>query len=684
MSITSKIDKLCQDIRTFAEKRTLEPKNLSLSSEGLALELRIDAYAREAFEELSDTPLHNAKINLQKARTQLLQNYTPKGIARAHFNLSQNITSTPTCPALKEKRVPTISTYQTIAPHLCTIRLDSLALTKVPPRILEKLGDLSKKQVELNVAIIDGRFLGSADYRPLNLSAHTWAYPTILPGADVHVDVNMGLFEGMGYTREVEWDGRLAFDDLSPMRVHVHPRGEYTPERVYSSLDMLYSPDNAHFRLLPESPFTAHWAVTCLDDRVGITKTIVLFDDDHPIGKAIKNAVNAPSTMFEFIERLNPIGEAISKTFKPLKDLLDKERSIERLFSSLPSMFQEGIFFEAWKLKEKPETANFGAKSFKQDESLPAEQRCSVVEQRIAIENYQERLYNELVVSLAELTVEQQPLIKNETVIKMMRCASLFFQDKQEEGYKFFHSFSAKEQQSIYGATWHLIGCKISDDIGRKTFESDQFPAVSKAQALLLAASQLSNVDAMKAASRPGSSTDPKSVASLFGLQPLVLPSPARASASSSSSSSSSLLGLQPLVLPSPARASASSSSSSSSSSLGLQPLVLPSHARAPASISSSSPAKLSSQPVVLPEAPSISVTQRLLALISTEAFTSKTNEARSKEVSELLALLPEEERNMIYGNVYQNSTDPHKGGDRWGELHVGDNLDVLMNAILG
>ena len=75
-------------------------------------------------------------------------------------------------------------------------------------------------------------------------------------------------------------------------------------------------------------------------------------------------------------------------------------------------------------------------------------------------------------------------------------------------------------------------------------------------------------------------------------------------------------------------------------------------------------------------------VLEAMISLAFSEHFIGLSPDERKVPIKELFGLLPLEMKNNIYGKVYEYSNDEHKGGDSWGELHVADDLNVLIEAL--
>jgi hypothetical protein len=450
-------------------------------------ELEIDRRAREALN-TSTANKEKETQNLLRERACFIEHVKLKGKPSSPTQLFLNMTMnglepTPICQAYKSLRVPTVSTYHFISVNTTVIQLDRSALKYIPESISKTIDDLSNKQVDLLLTVIDGRLCSNA--KPLNLVTHPWTHCHARSGDDVKCDVNMGIFPEVGFQKCTE-TGSVSFGELSPMQVHAHPGGDI----------MLYSPNNAHFEPIPDSPFGVCWSAAQKDGRVVITKMLVLFDYNHPICEGLLTSIRNGKTLTAYLEELEKVQKPIQETFRHVINLFENADPTIAIanFRQLPPAFQYGIFKQAWILKGSPcgIHGDFGKASFEGDPSLNKEWHCTSEECAQAIRNYVKELNHILCVSQKELTLESQPLIRGDNVLKLMKCAQLLQNKEEEAAMKLFEQFSVDEKEAIYLAIWELCECPLGNmNFGSETFEAATTELLLKAEALLLAASRL-------------------------------------------------------------------------------------------------------------------------------------------------------------------------------------------------
>lgn len=399
---------------------------------------------------------------------------------------------TPLCLAYNKMRVPTLSSYHSIGSNIATIQLDSSSLKYVPKEVREKIGDISNNPLELFWTAVDGRWF--KETKKLNLCTHPWSYPHALPGDNVSEDILMGIFPEVGFKPIDKSNDTYPIGcyQLGPMQVHSHPK---TEKKTGSHEEMLYSPNNAHFEHIVDAPFGVFWSVTQKNERVAITKMLVLFDYKHPICVPLIDSIRKSSTLSDHLEQLDKGKQAISGFFKNVIELFSKndERAMKE-FNQLPLTFQYGIFKEAWILFGSLVDIHrdFGKASFEGDNSLNEDYRCSN-EQRIqAIQNYAAYLEHLLIGSQDDLLLHSQPLVKGENGLKMMRCAELLLSKQKEAMNELFQSLTQEEKEAVYFFLWDLSGSpRGNKDFGKQTFENPETNPALLAEAFLFASTRV-------------------------------------------------------------------------------------------------------------------------------------------------------------------------------------------------
>jgi hypothetical protein len=595
-----------------------------------AMDIEIDRIARGILQ--TPIPPEEQKQmlgELLKLRVQLVHHIPIKGLTDTlYLNLIQDAIPSPICPAYGKMGFPTVTTYHQIGPNISCVRLDPKGLEFVPNPVLEEAGPLEGKQVDLLWTAVDGRFYGFN--RSLNHSSHSWAHRHALPGpehsphSDISFDIDVGLFPELGYQNSAE-PGAIAMNRISPMKVHVHAPQDL---RNVKPGDMLYSPDNSHFRALPGTPFGIDWSVTKKDDRIAITKRIVIFDYNHPISDALLDSMRSCPDLNEHLKRLAKVPHAIQKTFLPLIEAFEKNEPMAmQAFHELPLAFQNGIYREAWISFGSPEGihGDFGKASFENQPGLDQIYHCGNPGRAEAVRNFCKRLEYLLVGSQFELLFQAQSLVKGDNILNMMKSAELFKKDPQAGLEAFHQTLSEEEKGAVYFAFWELSGCPRLPNFGTHYFPlntEDQKAVELKIQAILLAASRQT----------PKFATP-------------VLEDP--------------LLKTTPLVF----EEMRSTKHRFAEYSLDFSPLVDKQQEEKTDPIKSL-------------------VRDEIMNLVFSNPFPLLEKSRRAEQVNTLLLMLESGNRNLIYKRIYNQSHDSKKGGPSWAENHVADDLELLTNIL--
>jgi hypothetical protein len=469
------------------ERAELE-RNLQLAS-GIKTEQKVDAAARK----IITTPMpvqekQEALFQLAIERVAQLQHVAVNGIkgTAIFFNMQQlGLAPTPLCPAYNKMRLPTISSYHTIGANAASVLLDPRAICHVPAQVLEQAGDLAGKQVELFWTAIDGRpFQPNGNNFQINLCTHPWSHPRALDGDDVKHNVKMGVFPEIGF-QSLQTPESIAFNALRPMEVYSHPGDDKV---------MLYSPNNAHFEAIADAPFGIFWTVTQKDDRIAFTKMLVIFNYDHPICASLVKSIRDCDGLNTHLTRLKDVKKEIQNTFSGIIDQFEQNNPFAlQLFDQLPPTSQADIFKETWLQFNSPQDihSDFGRASFENDSSLKKEYHCSNQQRVHAIRQFAARLEYLLVDSQIELMFNSQSLVKGDNVLKMMECAELFLDKKEQVAIELFNSFSQEERSAVLLAIWELSKCPRGNlRFAEETLFYPLTPALLKAEAVLLAASR--------------------------------------------------------------------------------------------------------------------------------------------------------------------------------------------------
>lgn len=359
-------------------------------------------------------------------------------------------------------QAPMICTYhQGGAPGSTSLglyRLSPASIHLVPKKVLEAAGDLSGKQVDLLCQTLDTGNTFHPQYynkrHPANLYTHHWTHHSVLQGQNAKGEYPMGLFPtwglvcARGNTTHPQ-PHPLAFDALSNMVVHSHPRGNR----------MVYSPDYAHFFIDESSPFAVTWAVVKdKDERVLITRITMIHDRTDPITQAISDvsdSENCPNldAHLEALSMLVP--QAIQGVLAPSAAAL-KSGDLT-LFDALPQWHQKNILKHAALIK--------GATGSKSSDFTPQQLQQ-------AIQLHAQELTTILVDEPTELATSSVAIrsMHDRSSLQLIELAEKFENNDPSAMDEFSH-LGSDQQKAVMYALWRLNGHPRSDNsFARKHF----------------------------------------------------------------------------------------------------------------------------------------------------------------------------------------------------------------------
>ncbi|MBS3904537.1 MAG: hypothetical protein KGZ39_04350 [Simkania sp.] len=375
-------------------------------------------------------------------------------------------------------QVPLICTYdQKGAPSSLSMglyRLSPSCLHLMPKEVLTAIGDLGGKRVDIFCQTLDTSMALTPPYyhigRPANLYTHPWSYDTIVPGTDIKREFPMGLFPIWGI-RDAKGNTThskphpLAFDKLSNMLVHAHPR----------SGRLVYSPDDAHFMIDEASPFSITWAVVKdKKERVLITRIIMLHDlRRDPIMAALAHATQDGGHLDAHLGVLSSnVDRAIQDVLHLPKQALEQGNFVP--FLQLPEWHKKNIYKHASTIKGSSgdSVADFDN-----------------LQLGAALEIHAQELLHILVRQPVELLSDSVAIRSmHDEGSKQLIALAEKFDDHDSSAMEDFATLAGDLQKEVFLALWRLNGHPRTDlDFARKYFAvcSDD----ERARALYLAAS---------------------------------------------------------------------------------------------------------------------------------------------------------------------------------------------------
>jgi hypothetical protein len=508
------------DLRGAAETLMQQANGLNIQQEGAIAELsrihlQISALAKKALAtDLPEDERRRILGCLTLAKCMASPNFEARIPNRLLLlNLTQPVTPSLSCPAYDRVQMPTFSTYGIICEHEAGFRLDpESSWAEIPASVRNAAVGYSPDNTDVLFSVINASAIrGHTAHYIGNVCFHQWAYPHLKPGADVKKDVQMGMFPLMGVSPAIGDPGGIAFNRLSPMLVHCH--GGRMPKY------MLYSPNNAHFRIDPDYPFFSCWIVGQVDGRTCINKVIGFMNTPDPLCKIIRHSIRDCPNLFDHMMRIEDgVNQYIAETLEPIaKELDEDETATLDHFTALPQWMKNQVYRQAWLLKGSPIGihGDFGRMSFENRE-IDAAHFCSRKEQAQAIRQFAADLKDLLVDSQFRLYANR--LDKGDNVETLMTISSLFLDGRTEEALALFSGLKELDKDGVFKAIWELNQCPL--DKGPH-FGEDQFKACSneeRSQAILLYASRCKHEFKPAAASQK--EVEPLTEAALEGTEP--------------------------------------------------------------------------------------------------------------------------------------------------------------------
>jgi len=467
------------------------------------LENRVDRLAKEVFfldeEKITKDLKANTMNALSQAKRSLVLNQSHSYESTLQLNTLYHIPSTTASAGYNYlPQVPIVSAYGTLSTPTTVVRLDKESLSEAPEELRNALGDLKEKKVDCFYAVLDTRWINnlysenSHNKRLLNVCVHRWAYPDAQPLEDLYEDVDMGIFPLIGIQADNE-PGGIAVGKLSPMHVHAHPLNK-------DSKDLLYSPDNAHFKIDTQCPVQVMWVAAKRHDRVLVTKLFLVNNYENSLGKAVVESFRECPNLDTYLTRLQQnVPQSIETPLATIIHLFEKnDAEALTLFNKLPNWQKKEIYKHIWILHGRPMGVHhdFGQASFLNKEIDP--KFFSNDQQRAqAIKNHIAEMQDIFVASQGRL-FSKLNWHTDEEESAIYQTSQMFENDQTIEANESLNNLFKTgiiKAEDIFNATWQLNG--FPKDKGT-TFGRDRFTAKNcsnheRAQVLLLASQKLAS-----------------------------------------------------------------------------------------------------------------------------------------------------------------------------------------------
>ena len=364
---------------------------------------------------------------------------------------------------------------------IATIRLHPAQLSNFPESVIRAIGDTRGKKVDFIVSIEDIRRLKEVKEKKrhpfeLNVVTHPWAQPRYEKGKNVTEMVSMGIYEPQG-VYPIQTQEGISFHGQKELPVICH--------WCDNGNNIAFSPNNAHFGVKGDTPFSSFWFVAHLGQRILAANHILMNDYDQEFEYACKTT----SSVFETLERLKKHRETV------IGNLLEAVKGYEQgrgndadgIFSRLPSSFKNAIYYqtwiEKWPNKELPPPhPDFGRMAFECHPDLDPKYHCNEKDCAFIIRNAAstiQRDYDQLVDRLRSLFVppKEIPPLSEEQKEKFRLLNPIIeaFQSGQtQRGFELFSQLDANHRHKVYEYVWDYFNCprNFPGDFGQASFHA--------------------------------------------------------------------------------------------------------------------------------------------------------------------------------------------------------------------
>jgi hypothetical protein len=462
---TSKLEELRDEIDVFVrEKLNSEPL-----PEAVKAEAKHDAES-------------SSKILEGYRALQLSDEWLSQQMIYGELNLACPGIPTVGCGATGHPMKPCIGFYGTegyrMSIPLATIRLHRAQVTNIPESVIHAIGDVKGKKVDylLSVENISGlKELTEKHKLPLqfNLSAHGWAHRHYEKGKDLTEMVSMGIYEADG-TYPIQTPNGVGFNAQTILPVHCHPKGNLTA----------FSPNNAHVGISGNTPFSSHWSVLKLGDRIIVTKQVLM----HEYDRAIAQAFLTSNSLHEVFEKLRLHEEVLLKPLQVVAESYEQGKAdADQLFANLSNSLKNSIYyqtwFDKWQNKELPAPhGDFGRAAFHGDNSLDPKYHCNGKERGAIIrascvrlqQDYQRWVSGIRALSVSPKGVSLLTLEQREKTRLLKPIIELFESGQESRGFELFNQLDPMHQHGVYQYVWETFRYPrdFPGDFGAASFHS--------------------------------------------------------------------------------------------------------------------------------------------------------------------------------------------------------------------
>jgi hypothetical protein len=456
------------------------------------LQEEIDLFVRE---KLSSQPLPEAvkgevtrdaetslKILQECKAFQLSQDWLSQKMIHGRLNLACPGVLPVGCGATRHPMSPCIGFYDTeeyrMSISLATIRLHPAQLTNIPESVIHAIGDVKGKKVDYLLSVENISYIKELIEKrklPLqfNLATHGWAHRHYQEGKDLTEMVSMGIYEAEGVYPIQTSDG-VSFNAQGVLPVHCHPKDSA----------IAFSPNNAHIGISGNTPFSSHWSLLKLGDRIIVTKQVLMHEYDRAIAKTFLDS----KSLHEVFTKLRLHEEALLKPLLIAAESYEQGKAdADQLFASLSNSLKNSIYyqtwFDKWQNKELPPPhGDFGRAAFHCDKNLDPKFHCNGKERAAIIrascmrlqQNYQRWVNGIQALFATPKGIPPSTLEQREKTRLLKPIIELFESGQDDAGFELFNQLDPTHQHGVYQYVWETFGCPrdFPGDFGAASFHS--------------------------------------------------------------------------------------------------------------------------------------------------------------------------------------------------------------------
>jgi hypothetical protein len=385
------------------------------------------------------------------------------------------------CSYYDRPQVPFISSYENLSANPAIARLDRSALAFAPEDLKKAVGNLDDKKVDFFYVVSDARYAAQKSNGVLNLVTHCWAYPDLQKNEkERKSDVEMGLFPIFGVDYAHKDKAALAFNELKPMEVYAH----------YIGTSTMYSPNNAHFRIDPKIPVQVFWIAAKQNDRVLITKFVMITNSNEALGEEMCNSYRYCPNLSEHLDRLNRGTDVALKQVKVVSSLFKEgsEAKARQEFAELPQFIQNLAYKHIYFIHQAPKNVpfDFGRLSILDPSKLDPKYASNPQQISEALNKSFDEL-KEIYVTSQKQLFSKLNLVKDVKEEQIAALAEQFRENSPEAMAFFDNMLENDEKEAVFNAIWQLNGSIKGDmHFGSKRF-FEKASNEERAQAILLA-----------------------------------------------------------------------------------------------------------------------------------------------------------------------------------------------------